>query len=201
MKKSATVTSFTFYVCFLMFLPCVVLAAQLDRRQAEREIRQMIYELGYAQKTGDVATVKKLTAHRALGLYRFAFDALLAKALLPPNPISSSENTPATLPDGDEAFSFMLSLAAEAASKAMTADQIKAMVRTEAERPITFINDRKARIYGSEEATAVFAIFEDGRWKMDDTEAVKAELLEMDKDGAPGAPVFTHEQRERIKKF
>jgi hypothetical protein len=204
MKESATVRLFAFYVGFLMFLPCTALAAQPDRKQAEREIRQMVYELGYAQKTGDIETMKKLTAHRALDLYRFAFDVLLAKALMAATSSGSPESAPAALPGGygDEALSFVLNLAADATGKALTPDQIKAMARVEAARPIAFINDRKARIYGSEkEATVVFAIFEDGRWKMDDTEAVKAVLLDLDKNSAPDSPMLTSEQRERLRKF
>jgi hypothetical protein len=176
--------------------PRVALGAQSNRQQAEREIRAMISELGYAQKTGDVETVKKLTARRALALYRFAFNALLSKMLAPASP----GDAPAA-DEGDEALSFFIRMGGEATGKVMTPEEVKAAVRAEAERPITFVDDRTARVYGSEREPAAFAVFEDGRWKMDDTELVKAALLDLDKGGSPGPPVFTPEQRERIKKF
>ena len=177
--------------------PRVALGAQSDRKQAERDIRLMISELGYAQKTGDVETVKRLTARRALALYRFAFSALLAKVITPGD---AAGGAPAA-DDGDEALSFFLRMGGEAAGKAMTPEEIREAVRAEAERPITFTDERKARIYGAEGEPAVFAVFEDGRWKMDDTEAVKAALLDADKSGSVGPALFTPEQRERIKKF
>lgn len=178
--------------------PRAALGAQADRKQAEREIRQMISELGYAQKTGDVETVKRLTARRALALYRFAFNALLAKVLTPGDAAAGA--APAA-DGGEEALSFFLSMGGEAAGKAMTPEQIREAVRVEAERPIKFVDDRTARISGPEEGTAVFAVFEDGRWKMDDTESVKAALLDADKSDSAGPTLFSPEQRERIKKF
>lgn len=189
-----------FTVCAFstLSLPRVVAGAQSDRKQAERDIRRMISEIGFAQKTGDVETVKKLTARRALALYRFAFNALLAKALVPVSPDDPAPGAPSPEGEGDEALSFFFSLAGEATGKAMTPEQIREMVRVEAERPITFIDDRTARIYEAEGAAPVFAVFEGGRWKMDDTESVKAALLDADKGGAA---IFTPEQRERIKKF
>lgn len=181
--------------------PRVAAGAQAERKQAEREIRLMISEIGFAQKTGDVETVKKLTARRALALYRFAFGAMLARVLTPAGPGDLAAAPPSATDGGDEALSFFFGLAGEAAGKAMTPEQIREAVRTEAERPITFVDDRTARIYGAEGQAAVFAVFEDGRWKLDDTESVKAALLEMDKSDSPGPAVFTPEQRERIKKF
>jgi hypothetical protein len=180
--------------------PCVAAGAQAGRKQVEGEIRLMISEIGFAQKTGDVETVKRLTARRALALYRFAFGAMLARALTPARPGDVTAGVASATDGGDEALSFFFGLAGEAAGKAMTPEQIREAVRAEAERPITFVDDRTARIYGPEGA-AVFAVFEDGRWKLDDTESVKAALLEMDKSDSPGPAVFTPEQRERIKKF
>src|SRR6266850_6839099 len=82
--------------------------------------------------------------------------------------------------NGDEFFAFMISTASASAGQFLTPEQIKQMLRAEAERPITFLNDGKARINAPDEP-ASFAVFEDGRWKIDDTETAKSELLSLEK--------------------
>ena len=94
----------------------------------------------------------------------------------------------------------MISTASASAGQFLTPEQIKQMLRAEAERPITFLNDRKARINGTSEP-ASFAVFEDGRWKIDYTETAKSELLSLGKFPFMDFELFTPEQKERIKKF
>src|SRR5437763_307712 len=80
MVRRFSLMALSLWVCALAFLPHVAAAAPTDRAQAEREIRQAIYQLGSAQVAGDVETVKRLTAKRTLELYRFAIDIAHTKA-------------------------------------------------------------------------------------------------------------------------
>lgn len=198
------VTALSLWICALAFLPRAAAAAPADRAQAEQEIRKAIYELGSAQAAGDVETVKRLTAKRTLALYRFAIDTAHAKA---PGIFADSDgkgggdDADALKPrDGDEFFTFMISTASASAGRLLTPEQVEQMLRAEAGRPITFINDGKARI-SAPHGPASFAVFEDGRWKIDYTEAAKGELLSLGKFPFMDFELFTPDQKERIRKF
>jgi hypothetical protein len=45
----------------------------------------------------------------------------------------------------------------------------------------------------SSDGSSFLAVFEDGRWKIDDTEAVKREILKLN--------LLTAEEKERIKNY
>ena len=94
----------------------------------------------------------------------------------------------------------MIGTASESAGHFLTPEQVKQILRAEAERPITFLGDEKARISGASEP-ATFAVFEDGQWKIDYTETAKSELLSLGKFPFMNFELFTPEQKERIKKF
>ena len=203
MVRRFSVMALSLWMCALAFLPHVAAAVPPDRAQAEQEIRKAIYELGSAQAAGDVETVKRLTARRTLELYRFAIETAHAKA---PGIFADSSKGDGDDPgtpkprNGDEFFAFMISTASASAGQFLTPEQIKQMLRAEAERPITFLSDEKARINGTSEP-ASFAVFEDGRWKIDYTETAKSELLSIGKFPFMDVELFTPEQKERIKKF
>lgn len=198
MRKSKAPILFFLLFSLLPLATHAGFAAQPGRKQAEREIRRMIYKMCYAQRTGDITTVKELTARRALEMYRFAFGLLWGMISLSIGPTDETEGEIPRIAEGDDAFSFFFRLATEASIPKMSPEHVEALARAEAKRPIAFINDRKARIYMAEDGTAVFAVFEDGRWKMDDTELIKAELLQLKQSGLL---MITPEQEEHIKKF
>jgi hypothetical protein len=192
------------WVCAPGFLSNVGAAAPVDRAQAEQEIRKAIYDLGSAQAAGDVETVKRLTAKRTLELYRFAID--IARAKIPGIFADSGgeqddddANTPKPR-NTDEFFAFMIRTASVSVRDFLPSEQVKQTLRAEAERPITFLDDVKARI-DTPDRPASYAIFEDGQWKIDYTEAVKSELLSLDKFPFMNFELFTPEQKERITKF
>jgi hypothetical protein len=198
-----SVVALSLWICTLAFLPHIAAAEPPDRAQAEQEIRKAIYELGAAQASGDVETIRRLTAKRTLELYRFAIDTAHAKA---PSLLADSGNQRDGDPDTpkprneEEFFAFMIRTASASAGQFLTPEQIKQMLRAEAERPIIFLNDGKARISAPDDP-ASFAVFEDGRWKIDYTETVKSELLSLEKFPFMNFELFTPEQKKRIKKF
>jgi hypothetical protein len=204
MIRKIFVMALSLWICALAFLPRAAAAARADRAQAEQEIRKAIYELGSAQAAGDAETVKRLTARRTLELYRFAIGTAHAKApgiFADPNGKRGGDDEDALKPrNGDEFFAFMIGTASASAGQLFTPEQVERMLRAEAGRPITFINDGKARIDAPHEP-ASFAVFEDGRWKIDYTEAAKGELLSLGKFPFMDFELFTPEQRERIRKF
>ena len=203
MVRRFSVMALSLWMCALAFLPHVAAAASSDRAQAEQEIRKAIYELGSAQAAGDVETVKRLTAKRTLELYRFAIETAHAKApgIFGDSSTGDGDDPGTPKPrNGDEFLAFMITTASASAGQFLSPEQIKQMLRAEAERPITFLNDSKARINAPNEP-ASFAVFEDGRWKIDCTETVKNELLSLEKFPFMDFELFTPEQKERIRKF
>lgn len=198
MSKNFSLIRFVVCGCAVALLLSASVAAQ-TKRSTEQQIRQVVYEFASAQATGDVETVKRLTAKRTLALYRFAFDALLGKAPAPPAE-QAGESEVQKARDADAFFALMIRLGASAASQALTQEQIKEMVRAEAERAITFLNPHTAKLTAPGES-AFLVVFEDGGWKVDHTESVKEELLNAEGIGFAGPGSFTSEQRERIQKF
>ena len=204
MVRKIFVTALSLWVCALAFLPRAAAAARAGRAQAEQEIRKAIYDLGSAQAAGDVGAVKRLTARRTLALYRFAIDTAHAKApgiFASPDGKAGGDDADALKPrNGDEFFAFMIVTASASAGRVLAPEQVEQMLRAEAGRPLIFINDAKARIDAPHDP-ACFAVFEDGRWKIDYTEAAKGELLSLAKFPFMDFELFTPEQRERIRKF
>lgn len=177
----------------------VARAEQSDRVQAEREIRKAIYDLGAAQASGNVEVIKELTAKRTLVLYKFVIDVLQTKfAVRHTDPGKKSGEDASGTPNSssnDEFFDFMMRTAAESAGEVLTPEEIERRLRAEAARPIAFVNDRKARIESPNEPDTLI-VFEDGRWKIDDTDVLKEQLLRTD-----DAEIFSPEQREHIRKY
>jgi hypothetical protein len=134
---------------------------------------------------GDVETVKRLTAKRTLELYNLTFDTILRKA-----PASNDNSEMPIARNSDEFFSLIFSLVGGAFGEKLSSDEIKKEAQAKAESRITFVNDRTARIEWPDGLMSL-AVFEDGQWKIDDTEIVKKEILKFD------LPTI----KERIKRY
>lgn len=163
-----------------------VTADQAKRQTDEQAIRQSVYELHYSVMTGDIDGVKRLTSKRTLDLNRLFFDLLFKK-------LSSREggqDIPAS--SGDELFKVMFGFIADASKDTVSAEQIRERARAKSECRISFTADRTASIEYSNGISAK-AVFEDGRWKIDDTERLKEVMLKMND--------FTPEEKERIRKY
>ncbi len=81
---------------------------------------------------------------------------------------------------------------AEGSKSNVSDEQIRAKAQAKAECRMTFTADRSATIEYSDGVIAK-AIFEDGRWKIDDTERLKEGMLKMSG--------LTPEEKERIRKY
>lgn len=164
-----------------------VTVEQKKAQADEQAIKQAVYELHYSVMTGDIEGVKRLTAKRTLDLYRLFFD-LLSKQL------SNREGTQDFIPvsSGDELFPFVLSLMAQPSGGDRGLEQVKERARAKSECRITFLDAHVASIEYSNGISAK-AVFEDDRWKIDDTERLKETMLRMNG--------FTSEEKERIRKY
>jgi hypothetical protein len=147
-----------------------------NKAEAEQAIRKTLSTLEYAYATGDIETVRRLTAKRTLDLYRLCFSLLSKDSGL----------------NADDLFARMVSAVAAAAPQ-MSPEKLKEQAQKNAERPITFIDDKKARIVEDPGAPASVAVMEDGVWKIDDTEMVKEDFLKSDG--------LTAADKKRIKDF
>lgn len=156
--------------------------AQADRAAAEQAIRQTLYELEYAYATGDVETVKRLTARRTLGLYRLYFD--LVSAQLP------RADEPA---GGEDLFDVTLKAVAGALGESQSPERLRERARANARRPITWLSEGRAQVAGVAGDRPSLVVLEDGLWKADETESVKADLLK--------TPGLTPAEKKRLKDF
>ena len=147
-----------------------------NKAEAEQAIRKTLYTLEYAYATGDIETVRRLTAKRTLDLYRLCFSLLSKDSGL----------------NADDLFARMVSAVAAAAPQ-MSPEKIKEQAQKNADRPITFIDDKTARIVDDPSAPASVAVLEEGIWKIDDTEMVKEDFLKSDG--------LTSADKKRIKDF
>lgn len=163
-----------------------ITADQSKRQTDEQAIRKSVYDLHYSVMTGDIEGVKRLTAKRTLGLYQFFFDLAFKKI----SNRDGGQDIPAS--SGDEMFKLVLGFFAEASKDSARAEQIREKARAKSECRITFTGDRMANIEYSDGISAK-AVFEDGRWKIDDTEKLKEQLL--------GMELFTPEQKEQIRRY
>lgn len=163
-----------------------ITADQSKRQTDEQAIRKSVYDLHYSVMTGDIEGVKRLTAKRTLGLYQLFFDLAFKKI----SNRDGGQDIPTS--GGDEVFKLVLGFFADASKDSARAEQIRETSRAKSECRITFTDDQTANIEYSDGISAK-AIFEDGRWKIDDTERIKEALLGMD--------LFTPEQKEQIKKY
>lgn len=135
--------------------------------------------------TGNIDGVKRLTSKRTLDLNRLLFDLLFKKV----SSRDGGQDIPAS--SGDELFKLMFGLIADASKDTVSAEQIRERARAKSECRISFTADRTASIEYSNGISAT-AVFEDGRWKIDDTERLKEVMLRMND--------FTPEEKERIRK-
>jgi hypothetical protein len=94
--------------------------------------------------------------------------------------------------NGDELFKLILGMIAEGSKGVVSDEQIRAKAQARAECRITFNADQSATIEYSDGVIAK-AIFEDGRWRIDDTERLKEGMLRMHE--------LTSEEKERIRKY
>ena len=158
---------------------------QANRQMDEKAIMRSVYDLHYSVMTGDIQGVKLLTAKRTFDLYQLFFD-LASKKI---SNRDGGQGLPAS--NGDELLKLLLGFFAEASKDSDRAEQIRQKARAKSECRITFASDKTANIEYSDGVKAK-AVFEDGRWKIDDTDRLKGQLLGMD--------LFTPEQKEQIKK-
>lgn len=163
-----------------------VSADQANRQTDEKAIRKTVYDLHYSVMAGDIEGVKRLTAKRTLDLYQLFFDLALKKIFNR----DGGQDFPAS--SGDELFKLILGFFAEASKDPARAQQIPEKAREKSECRITFTGDRTADLQYSDGISAQ-AVFEDGLWKIGDTEKLKEQLLGMD--------LFTPEQKEKIRKY
>lgn len=157
------------------------------RRQTDEEaIKKSIYDLHYSVMTGDIEGVKRLTAKRTLDLTQIIFELLFKRM----SDRESGRDIPAS--NGDELFKLILGMIAEGSKGVVSDEQIRAKAQAKADCRITFNADRSATIEYSDGGIAK-AIFEDGRWKIDDTERLKEGMLKMSE--------LTREEKDRIRKY
>lgn len=159
---------------------------QAKRQTDEQTIRQSVYDLHYSGMTGDIEGVKRLTAKRTLDLNRLFFDLLFKKV----SDRGGGQDIPAS--SGDELFKLILGVIADASKGTVSAEQIRERARAKSECRIRFTADLTASIEYSNGMSAK-AVFEDGRWKIDDTERLKEVMLKMNE--------FTPDEKERIRKY
>lgn len=150
----------------------------------EQAIKQAVYDLHYAMMTGDIKGVKRLTAKRTLDLYHIFFELLFKN-------MSNHEGgqTFTSASSSDEFLSLILSLMAQTSGGD---EKVKEKARAKSECRVTFMADQTAKIEYSDGVSAK-AIFEEGNWKIDDTERLKETMLKMDG--------LTPEEKERIRKY
>jgi VWFA-related protein len=162
------------------------LAEQKKAQADEQAIKQAVYDLHYAVMTGDVDGIKRRTAKRTLDLCRTVFDLLFKQ-------LSNGEGDPTSMPvsNGDELFSFVLRLTAQASGGKPSLEQIKEKARAKPECRVTLTGNQMADIKYSD-GTSAKAVLEEGVWKIDDTERLKEAMLNTEG--------LTPEQKERIKK-
>jgi VWFA-related protein len=161
--------------------------AETERTKDEQAIRQSLYELEYAYATGEVETVKRLTSKRTLDLYRLGFGMLAGKTGVPADEDSAASS------QNDDLFTLMLRAVAGIVGQTKSPEEIRRQAQTTAKSSITFIDDRTARIADEPSRPTALAVFEDGVWKIDDTEMVKQEFLT--------SPNLSLEEKKRIKEF
>ena len=169
------------------YVPKLDDVTQPDRSKDEQAIRKTLYELEYAYATGGVETVKRLTARRTLDLYRLGFGMLAGKTRAP------ADEDSAAVSQNDDLFTLMLRAVAGIVGQTKSAEEIRKQAQTNSRCSITFIDDRTARIAEEPSQPTALAVFEDGLWKIDDTEAVKQEFLT--------SPNLSPEEKKRIKEF
>lgn len=149
----------------------------------EQQIRQAIYDLRYAEMSGDVESFKRLTAKRTLDLYRLWFNILFNKM--------PQGSTPQPVSNGDELFSLVLKMLTPD-DKNMNPDKMRKEARAKADARIIFINDQTAEVEPAD-GIPFLAVREEGRWKIDETEALKQEILKMEG--------LTSQEKEMIRKY
>lgn len=71
--------------------------------------------------------------------------------------------------------------------------EIRKQAQKNSQSSIIFIDERTARIAEEPAQATALAVFEDGLWKIDDTESVKQEFLT--------SPNLSPEEKKRIKEF
>ena len=149
----------------------------------EQQIRQAIYDLRYAEMSGDIESFKRLTAKRTLDLYRLWFGILFNKM--------PQGSTPQPVSKGDDLFSLVLNMLAPE-DKDMNPDKMRKEARAKADAPIRFINNQAAKVEPSD-GMPFLVVYEEGRWKIDETETLKQEILKMEE--------LTPQEKETIRKY
>lgn len=191
MMRKASALIIALWACALPGLVHGAALAQDDRAAAERAIRKTLYELEYAYATGDVETVRRLTAKRTRDLYRLYFTALASGMQVPSGTPDDAQG--ATAAGGDDLFALMLQAVGAGVGESKTPEEIREQARKNAARPITLIDGRSARVAGGAGDPPSLAVLEDGLWKIDDAETLKAEFLK--------SAELSPEVKKRIKEF
>ena len=149
----------------------------------EQQIRQAIYDLRYAEMSGDIESFKRLTSKRALDLYRLWFSILFDKM--------PRGSTTQPVSNGDDLFSLVLNMLTPD-DKDMNPDKMRKEARAKADARIRFINNQTAKVE-PDDGIPFLVIYEEGRWKVDETEALKQEILKMEG--------LTPQEKEMIRKY
>lgn len=76
--------------------------------------------------------------------------------------------------------------------KDMNPDKMRKEARAKANAPIRFINNQAAKVEPSD-GMPFLVVYEEGRWKIDETEALKQEILEMEG--------LTPQEKEMIRNY
>jgi hypothetical protein len=133
--------------------------------------------------SGDIETFKRLTAKRALDLYRLWFSILS-------NKMAQSSTTP-PVSNGDDLFSLVFNMLTPD-DKDANPDKMKKEARAKADARISFINNQTVKVEPADDIPFL-VVYEEGRWKVDETEALKQEILKMEE--------LTPQEKEMIRKY
>lgn len=173
-------------IMMLLLIFSAVTAAQdvslTHRKVDEAAIRSAVYEFTISSLTADVKSYKQQAAQRMIDLYKLIYEELSKdderKKTFRENGIKNSDD-------------FMANSVKKSARRvaSMPQVQIEELARRESSGPITLFGDNKAKIRG------IDVVFEDNKWKVDATGAIKAGFL-----GTPDKSLSA-KSRAKIKRF
>ena len=155
-----------------------------DRIEDQETIRRAASDLSAAEARGDIETIKRLMSGRTLGLIRLWFD-LIVKRMPQRNDVPNPTN-------GDELFSMVLGAIGGARRPDAASAESQALSPAAAQCKVVFVDRLTAKVECPGQNTRR-AVFEDGIWKLDDTENLKREILQME--------LLTAEDKQRIRNY
>jgi hypothetical protein len=139
-----------------------------EHAEAEKAVREALYEMSLATQGGDAAKFKKYATQRTLGLYDLIFSELAT------NPKIKEQLSQSGITSGEKLLeSGMRAVAKRAAG--VPAEKLQEYAREQAATPLTFKDDKEAT--GQTQAGPFKVVLEKDVWKVDLTEILKKSLV------------------------